>query len=78
MSDSDGIADWIHFERHRIPLENDLERRQENDWSSTSRVLRTINDLEQLRCGRPIRPFKGNLEHQSMLESFWGFGIEKL
>jgi hypothetical protein len=78
MSDRDGIADWIHFERHKIPLKNDLERRQNKDWNSTSRVLRTINDSEQLRCGKPIRPFKGNLEHQSMFDSFWGFGTEKL
>jgi hypothetical protein len=34
--------------------------------------------MERIRCGKPIRPFKGNLEHQSMFESFWGFGIERL
>lgn len=78
MSNGDGIADWIHFERHKISLKDDLERRQNKDWNSTSRVLRTINDIEQLRCGKPIRPFKGNLEHQSMFDSFWGFGVEQL
>ncbi|HET9305794.1 MAG TPA: hypothetical protein VFO46_07195 [Candidatus Sulfotelmatobacter sp.] len=78
MSDADGIADWIHFDRHKIPLKQDLQRRQNRDWGSTSRVLRTANDMEQLRCGKPIRPFKGNLEHQNMFESFWGLGIEKL
>jgi hypothetical protein len=78
MSDADGIADWIHFERHKIPLKQDLERRQNRDWKSTSRVLRTATDMEQLRCGKPIRPFKGNLEHQNMFDTFWGFGIERL
>jgi hypothetical protein len=78
MSDADGIADWIHFDRHRVPLKRDLERRQNRDWSSANRVLRTVSDMEQLRCGNPIRPFKGNLEHQNMFENFWGFGIEKL
>lgn len=29
-------------------------------------------------AGSPIRPFKGNLEHQNMFEVSWGFGIEKL
>jgi hypothetical protein len=78
MSDADGLADWIHFERHKIPLKNDLARRQKGDWDSTSRVLRTATDIEQRRCGKPIRHFKGNLEHQSMFEGLWGFGIERL
>ena len=78
MSDADGIADWIHFDRHKIPLKHDLEGRQNRDWESTSRVLRTATDMEPLRCGKPIRPFKGNLEHQNMFENFWGFGVEKL
>lgn len=78
MSDADGLADWIHFDRHKVPLKDDLERRQDKDWDSASRILRTASDLEQLRCGKPIRPFKGNLEHQNVFESFWGFGIEKL
>ncbi len=77
-SDADGIADWIHFDRHKVPLKHDLEGRRNKDWSSTSRVLRTATDMEQLRCGKPIRPFKGNLEHQNMFENFWGFGIERL
>lgn len=78
ISEVDGIADWIHFDRHKIPLKHDLERRRNKDWNSTNRVLRTVTDMEQLRCGKPIRPFKGNLEHQGMFENFWGFGIERL
>jgi len=76
--DSVHIAEWIHFERNKIPFKDDLERRQEKDWKSTHRVLRTITDMEQLRCGKRIRPFKGNLEHSNMFENFWGFGLEKL
>lgn len=78
MSDDDGIADWLHFDRHKVPLKDDLKKRQDRDWNGTSRVLRTMSDLEQLRHERPIRPFKGNLDHQSMFENFWGFGVEKL
>jgi hypothetical protein len=78
VPDADGIADWIHFDRHKIPLKNDLERRKNKDWDSASRVLRTETDMERLRCGKPIRPFKGHLEHQNVFENFWGFGIDKL
>lgn len=78
MSDDDGIADWIHFERHKIPLKDDLLKRRRNEWSSTGRVLRTITDLERIRCGKRILPFKGNMEHGNMFENFWGFGLEKL
>lgn len=72
------IADWIHFERHRVPLSADIQRRREKDWDSTHRLLRTVSDMEQLRCGKPIMPFKGNLEHWNMFEVLWGLGLEKL
>jgi len=41
-------------------------------------VLRTITDVEQLRCSKPIQAFKGNLEHSNMFENFLGFGLERL
>jgi hypothetical protein len=63
MSDADGISDWIHFDRHKIPLKRDLDRRRNKDWGSTNRVLRTVTDLEQLRCGKPIRPFRSHQAH---------------
>ncbi|HET9285276.1 MAG TPA: hypothetical protein VFR24_25265 [Candidatus Angelobacter sp.] len=78
MSDGDGVADWLHFERHKIPLKDDLVKRQQKEWNSTGRVLRTITDVERLRCGKRVLPFKGNLEHANMFENFWGFGLEKL
>jgi hypothetical protein len=34
--------------------------------------------LEALRCNRKIQPFKGEIEHRSMFETLWGFGLENL
>lgn len=78
-SDAQGIAESMHFERHRIPAKVDVERRARKDWNATRRLLRTTSDLEQLRCGKgPIQAFKGNLDHSTMFQTLWGFGIEKL
>ncbi len=78
-SDAQGIAEILHFERHKIPLKVDLQKRQVRDWNATQRVLRTHRDLEQLRCGKgPIQRFKGDIEHSNMFETLWGFGLERL
>ncbi|HEV2304367.1 MAG TPA: hypothetical protein VGR93_02515 [Candidatus Acidoferrales bacterium] len=78
-SDEQGIAEWIHFQRHKIPAKVDAEGRARKDYDAGRRTLRTASDLEQLRCGKgPLRPFKGDLDHQTMFEALWGFGIEKL
>ena len=78
VSDDESMSDFVHFARHKVPLRTDLKGREEKNWSSANRVLRTAADLEQLRCGRRIRPFKGNPEHWDMFQNFWGFGLEKL
>jgi len=77
-SDAEGIAEWLHFERHRVTMKADLDERQKGSWPATQRVLRTANDLERLRCGKKIYPFKGDLEHSCMFRNLWGFGLEKL
>lgn len=56
----------------------DLKKRQQKDWPASRKVLRTLSDLERLRCGQRIRPFKGDLEHSNMFQTMWGFGLEKL
>jgi len=74
-----GIAEALHFERHRSPLKVDLRKILARDFKASKRILRTLNELEQLRCGKgPIPPFKSNLEHSGIFEALWGFGIEKL
>src|SRR5207248_7339950 len=67
-----------HFERHKMPMNTDLEKREAKDWPASHRVLRTADDVERLRCGKHIRPFKGNQEHWNMFGCFWGFGLENL
>jgi hypothetical protein len=74
-----GIIEWLHFERHRVPFKHDLREMKNGNWDASLRVQRTFGDAEKLRCKRgPILPFKGNLEHSNIFESFWGLGIERL
>jgi hypothetical protein len=78
-SDSRGVFEWIHFERHRIPFKQDGEDLRKGDWEASRRVQRTTADAEQLRCGKgPIIPFQGNLDHSNIFEMLWGLGIGKL
>jgi len=77
-SDDQGVAECIHFERHRTPLKLDAAKRSSKDYDASRRILRTAADLEALRCGRKIRAFKGELEHRDMFETLWGFGVERL
>jgi hypothetical protein len=78
-SDSQGITEWLHWERHRSTFKQDAEKRLAKDFDASQRVLRTASDLERLRCEKgPIQPFKGNLEHWNMFEVLWGYGLEKL
>lgn len=74
-----GLMEWLHFERHRIPFKQDAERTQAGNWEASRRIQRTIADAEQIRCGGgPILPFQGNLEHSNIFENLWGLGIENL
>ena len=78
-SDARGVIEWLHWERHKVPLKQDVQKAQGGDWNASRRVQRTVSDLEQIRCGKsPIRPFKCNLEHWNMFETLWGFGLERL
>src|SRR5215472_15512428 len=77
-TDDLGVAEWIHFERHRTPLKVDLEKRAAKDYKASRRLLRTAGDCEALRCNRKIQPFKGELEHRNVFETLWGFGLESL
>jgi hypothetical protein len=73
-----GVAEWIHFGRHRTPLKVDVGKRSAKDYEASRRILRTAGDLEALRCNRKIQAFKGEIEHRSMFETLWGFGLENL
>jgi len=77
-SEAEGVAEWLHFERHRVPLKADVAKHRARDRSATHRILRTASDLARLYCGQRIQPFKSDLEHSGMFENFWGFGLERL
>lgn len=78
-SDALGIAEAIHFARHKTPAKVDAKKRAQRNWDASRRILRTTSELEQLRCGKgPLPPFKGHLDHGSMFTILWNFGIEKL
>jgi hypothetical protein len=78
-SDAQGIAEMIHWERHRIPLIQDLRKMAARNWGASQRVQRTFSDLEKLRCGEgPIQSFKIDLQHWNIFDVLWGFGLERL
>jgi len=77
-SNNQGVAEWIHFQRHRTPLKLDIAKRESKDHEASRRILRTVADMEARRCGKGIKDFKGELEHRNMLEALWGFGVEGL
>lgn len=78
-SDQLGVSEWLYFERHRTPLKVDVAKRSAKDYEASRRILRTAGDLEALRCNRKIQAFKGGeIEHRSMFETLWGFGLENL
>jgi hypothetical protein len=78
-TDVQGIAEILHWNRHRIPLHQDMQKMEARDWEASCRVQRTQSDLERLRCGKgPIKGFKGDIEHATMFEALWGFGPERL
>jgi hypothetical protein len=78
-SDALGVTEWLHFERHRVPMQHDAARLSARDWDASRRLQRTVSDLEQLRCGGgPIQAFKTDREHWSLFATLWGLGIEKL
>jgi hypothetical protein len=78
-SDALGVVEWLHWERHRVPMQPDAKAMHNRDWDASRRLQRTMHDLEQLRCGKgPIQPFKVDMDHWSFFEVLWCSGIEGL
>jgi hypothetical protein len=78
-TDEQGIAELLHWERHKTPLVQDVQKMEARNGEAARRVLQTGLEYEALRCEqkRP-KPFKGNLEHSNMFETLYGFGLERL
>src|SRR6185437_5567377 len=78
LSDDYGKIEQLHWMRHGTSLKADVAKMQAEDFKASARIRRTWNDLEELRQGHDIRPFKNNLEHANVFQILWGLGIEKL
>jgi len=81
-SDGQGVAEWMHWKRHRTPAKQDAQKSRAKDWEASKRLQRTSADFEQVRCGKgPVQHFKNatkdGLEHSTMFEILWGLGLEK-
>jgi hypothetical protein len=74
-----GIAEFLHWERHKIPLKKDLLEMERARGDASRRVLLTGLEYEALRCDnqRP-KPFKGDVEHSDIFKVLWGLGVEVL
>ncbi|HUZ46415.1 MAG TPA: hypothetical protein VMW54_07235 [Terriglobia bacterium] len=77
--DGPAIFEHLHWKRHSKPLQDDLSAGNGKNWEARQRVLRTVSDVEQLRCGQgPIKPFKTGIDHSDVFDFVLGFGLEKL
>jgi hypothetical protein len=79
VSDAQGVAEYIHFNRHGTTLKSDAQKMQAGDYKASLRVQRTFGDYEALRCGRgPVKRFRGELQHNSIFQFGIGLGLECL
>jgi hypothetical protein len=66
------LAAFLHWERHKVPLAQDVERMDKRDGKAVRRVLRTVTDYEAIRCDkRKPKAFKGKMDHSNI----FGFGL---
>jgi hypothetical protein len=78
-SEEIALAEFLHWERHKVPHTKDIERLNHRDGNAARRVLRTMADYEGIRCDkkRP-KPFKGKADHSSIFGFGLGLGLENL
>jgi uncharacterized protein YdcH (DUF465 family) len=82
QSESAAVAEYLHWNRHKTPLEQDVHEMQSKDYAASTRVQRTLQDYEVLRCDQgPVKPFKGGqdgTDHWDFLVMGWGLGLQNL
>lgn len=77
--DEQGIAEGLHWLRHKTPLQQDVAKMESKDGRAARRVMQTGIEYEALRCDRQKpRPFKNDLEHFTLFWALWDFGIGSL
>jgi hypothetical protein len=77
-TDSVGLIEWIHFERHKEPLNKTLDQAKKGDLSAFQRVKRTEEDAFRIAHGKRLKKFKSDPYHRDLLQLGLCFGMEKL
>jgi hypothetical protein len=74
------VASALHWERHKVPLAQDIERMNMRDGEATRRILRTMADYEAIRCEqKKPKPFKGKIDHSNLFQIGLGpLGLQNL
>jgi hypothetical protein len=72
-------AAFLHWERHKTPLDQDIERMNSGDGGASRRFQRTFADYEAIRCDqKKPKPFKGKIDHSNIFGFGLGLGLENL
>lgn len=74
-----GIVEWLHWNRFRIPLWQDALKADHGDLTASKRVLRTAGEYEERRLNPNWEPkFKHDLDHAAIFEMGLALGLEHL
>jgi hypothetical protein len=74
-----GIVEWLHWNRFRIPLWQDAVKAEYGDGAASKRVLRTAAEYEKRRLNPNWEPkFKRDLDHAAVFEMGLTLGLENL
>jgi len=78
-SEEIALAEFLHWERHKVAHSQDMERYNKQDGNAARRILRTMADYEGIRCDRKKpKPFKGKVDHSIIFGFGLGLGLENL
>jgi hypothetical protein len=74
-----GIVEWLHWNRFRIPLWQDAVKAAHGDLAASKRVLRSASEYEERRLNPNWEPkFKRDLDHAAIFEMGLALGLENL
>lgn len=73
-----GSAEWLHFRRFGESVRQTTRNAKRGDLKAYKRIDHTLEDIYGWHCGQQIKPFEGNLDHNSLLEIGLPLGLDKL
>jgi hypothetical protein len=78
-SDSEGIREYLHFQRHGEALRITQTKDSEGDLEAWDKISRSERDIRILAFGEgPIAPFQGDVVHRQLLEIVIFYERERL